>query len=312
MRRRRSWRALGGGGGRCGWGGPAACSLARNAPALGWCSSAGPGTPPWCSGPPDLDQALEVAQLQASGWAITGGAPAGRRPAARPRRHDLGPLLAFGLGLRAMAPSWSRGAGCLELDQRHHTPRLGVPSRISRMATLMRSVSARVWSRVLADHLAQGGLGDLVDGRGHVLDRDHRLGRIHHPVVGHAETSTLTLSRVMMPWDWMGMVTIRSDTRRSTSISGTINRRPGSRPRPPGPGGTARPSRTAGRSAPTAPTRQHQHRHHEGDQPTAHVCSLLARLPDRGDLQFLLWPSSMLWLLAPRQPSMAPRSLSRL
>jgi hypothetical protein len=28
---------------------------------------------------------------------------------------------------------------------------------------------------VLADHLAQGGLGDLVDGRGHVLDRDHRL-----------------------------------------------------------------------------------------------------------------------------------------
>src|SRR5215211_7809773 len=33
----------------------------------------------------------------------------------------------------------------------------------------------------------------------------------------------------MMPWDWIGMVTIRSDTRRSTSISGTINRRPGSR-----------------------------------------------------------------------------------
>src|SRR5215211_7132907 len=39
----------------------------------------------------------------------------------------------------------------------------------------------------------------------------------------------LTLSWVMMPWDWMGMVTIRSDTRRSTSITGTINRRPGSR-----------------------------------------------------------------------------------
>src|SRR5512132_3324696 len=33
----------------------------------------------------------------------------------------------------------------------------------------------------------------------------------------------------MMPWDWIGMVTIRSDTRRSTSISGRINRRPGSR-----------------------------------------------------------------------------------
>src|SRR4029453_13051159 len=33
----------------------------------------------------------------------------------------------------------------------------------------------------------------------------------------------------MMPWDWIGMVTIRSDTRRSTSTSGTISRRPGSR-----------------------------------------------------------------------------------
>jgi hypothetical protein len=81
---------------------------------------------------------------------------------------------------------------------------------------------------VLADHLAQGGLGDLVDGRGHVLDRDHPC-RIHHPAYATAETSMLMLSRVMMPWDWIGMVTIRSDTRRSTSISGTINRRPGSR-----------------------------------------------------------------------------------
>src|SRR6266542_1252149 len=33
----------------------------------------------------------------------------------------------------------------------------------------------------------------------------------------------------MMPWDWIGMVTIRSDTRRSRSISGTIKVRPGSR-----------------------------------------------------------------------------------
>src|SRR6266511_6266517 len=43
----------------------------------------------------------------------------------------------------------------------------------------------------------------------------------------------------MMPWDWMGMVTIRSDTRRRTSISGTINRRPGSRTP------TTRPSRNS-------------------------------------------------------------------
>src|SRR5512142_2761999 len=32
-----------------------------------------------------------------------------------------------------------------------------------------------------------------------------------------ADTSTLTLSRVMMPWDWIGIVMIRSDTRCSTS-----------------------------------------------------------------------------------------------
>ena len=38
-----------------------------------------------------------------------------------------------------------------------------------------------------------------------------------------------TLSRVMMPWDWMGMVMIRSDTRRRMSIIGTIRVRPGSR-----------------------------------------------------------------------------------
>src|SRR6266568_1209450 len=44
-----------------------------------------------------------------------------------------------------------------------------------------------------------------------------------------AETSTLTLSRVMMPCDWMGIVTIRSDTRRNTSTTGMMNRRPGRR-----------------------------------------------------------------------------------
>src|SRR5215207_6745598 len=39
----------------------------------------------------------------------------------------------------------------------------------------------------------------------------------------------LTLSWVMMPWDWIGMVTIRSDTRRRTSMTGMIRVRPGSR-----------------------------------------------------------------------------------
>jgi hypothetical protein len=39
--------------------------------------------------------------------------------------------------------------------------------------------------RVLADHLAQGGLSNLVDGGGDILDRDHRLDRIGDAVVGH-------------------------------------------------------------------------------------------------------------------------------
>ena len=42
-----------------------------------------------------------------------------------------------------------------------------------------------------------------------------------------AETSTLTLSRVMIPCDWIGMVTIRNETRRRTSMIGTIRTRPG-------------------------------------------------------------------------------------
>src|SRR5260370_32022513 len=33
----------------------------------------------------------------------------------------------------------------------------------------------------------------------------------------------------MMPWDWIGIVTIRSDTRRSTSITGMIRLSPGAR-----------------------------------------------------------------------------------
>ena len=40
--------------------------------------------------------------------------------------------------------------------------------------------------------------------------------------------STLTLSRVMMPWDWIGIVTIRSDTFISRSMTGMITASPGS------------------------------------------------------------------------------------
>ena len=39
--------------------------------------------------------------------------------------------------------------------------------------------------------------------------------------------STLTLSRVMMPWDWIGIVTIRSEIRCSTSITGMMSAQAG-------------------------------------------------------------------------------------
>src|SRR5260370_7756787 len=78
------------------------------------------------------------------------------------------------------------------------------------------------------------------DGPQPAADRNHKIpGEAERAVViapGHqipvpatAETSTLTLSRVMMPWDWIGIVTIRSDTRRSTSTTGMIRLSPGAR-----------------------------------------------------------------------------------
>ena len=54
------------------------------------------------------------------------------------------------------------------------------------MSRLMRSVSASVsFEGVLSDDLTQRRLRDLVDRRGDVLDRDDRLRRVDHPVVGH-------------------------------------------------------------------------------------------------------------------------------
>jgi hypothetical protein len=59
------------------------------------------------------------------------------------------------------------------------TPQSSVAtSRIVLMSTLMRSVSASASSRVLTDDLTQGGLGDLIDRRADVLDRDDRLHRV--------------------------------------------------------------------------------------------------------------------------------------
>src|SRR5208337_4247197 len=44
-----------------------------------------------------------------------------------------------------------------------------------------------------------------------------------------AAMSTLTLSRVMIPCDWMGMVTMRIEIRHRRSMIGMMNRNPGSR-----------------------------------------------------------------------------------
>lgn len=44
-----------------------------------------------------------------------------------------------------------------------------------------------------------------------------------------AETSTLTSSWVLMPCDWVGIVTMHSETRWSTSMKGMISRRPSPR-----------------------------------------------------------------------------------
>ena len=65
---------------------------------------------------------------------------------------------------------------------------------------------------VAPDDRPQGGLGDLVDRRRHVLDRDDQADRVVNAVVGDGRDVGLTLSRVMIPWDWIGIVTIRSQS----------------------------------------------------------------------------------------------------
>jgi hypothetical protein len=74
----------------------------------------------------------------------------------------------------------------LELDQGHHHPPVGggQVQTLADAAVDPVGLGQGLVKGVLADHLAQGGLGDLVDGRGHVLDGDHRADRVGHPVVG--------------------------------------------------------------------------------------------------------------------------------
>ena len=101
----------------------------------------------------DLDQALEVAQLQGQRMGhhhVGGRAELVGGQGLAFGGDDLGPLLAFGLGLAGHGPFHGLGElDVFELDQGHHHPQSSVVrSRISRMSRLMRSVSASVWSRV--------------------------------------------------------------------------------------------------------------------------------------------------------------------
>src|SRR5215217_6578843 len=108
----------------------------------------------------------------------------------------------------------------------------------------------------------------------------------------------------MMPWDWIGMVTIRSDTRRSTSISGTISRRPGSRTPMTRPRrnstpfsycwtirtDSANPSRTGTATTTTTVSKPLM------------SSSLLAVPPPRGPARPLPWGCSALWPMARSLP----------
>ena len=129
---------------------------------------------------------------------------------------DLRPLLALGLGLpghRAL-----HGVGQLDVPQLDDGG-LGSPLLRLHVQDLADVLIDRVSIRqqliqgVTPHDGAKRGLGDLADRRLDVPNRDHRPDGILHPVVRHRRPSMLTLSLVMISWDWIGIVTIRNDTR---------------------------------------------------------------------------------------------------
>ena len=169
----------------------AAASLARNAPSS-WMvlmSGAGKTTVVFLSTPIST-RLCKVAELQREGVGHHGVgrlAERGRGQRLAFGGDDLRPLLSFRLGLTGHRPLHAVGElDVLQLHQgHHHAPLLG--RHVEDLADVdvdAVGLGQRLVQRVLADHLAQGGLRDLVDGGGHVLDRDHRLRRVDHPVVG--------------------------------------------------------------------------------------------------------------------------------
>src|SRR6266536_4246612 len=138
----------------------------------------------------DLDQALQVAQLQCEGVGhhdVGGAAQGVGGQGLAFGGDDFGTLFPFGLGLAGHRPFHAVGQlDVLELDQGdHHAPLLG--RHVEDFADVdvdAVGLGQRLVEGVLPDHLAQGGLGDLVDGRPDVFDGHHRLDRVDDAVVG--------------------------------------------------------------------------------------------------------------------------------
>ena len=100
---------------------------------------------------------------------------------------DLGALLPLGLGLPGHRPLHAVGQlDVLELDQGHlDTPVDGGDVEdLADVEVDPVGLGQRLVQGVLADDLAQRGLGDLVDRGVDVLDRDDRLHRVDDPEVG--------------------------------------------------------------------------------------------------------------------------------
>ena len=100
---------------------------------------------------------------------------------------DLGAALALGLGFLGHRPLHIiRQRDVLDLDRRHlGAPRLGVlVDDVLDLVVDARGIRQQLIEAEASDHVAHGGLADLVDRVIDVLDRDHGLFRIGDVIVG--------------------------------------------------------------------------------------------------------------------------------
>ena len=115
---------------------------------------------------------------RANGWAIMVSEASPRAVAARFAfsGDNLGPLLTLGLGLPRHRPLHPFGElDILQLDEGHlHAP--GEGERVQDLPDIAvdaLGLGQRLVQAVPADHLPEGGLGDLVDRRRDVFDGDY-------------------------------------------------------------------------------------------------------------------------------------------